>query len=259
MIRVDNATYTWMGDPGPQPVTQVGFEYTSTKSIFTMEVDNKVKMEIMFLSPIRPYDEKAQSLTSSYLEVTVESLDGLDHDFQLYSDISAGKTFFITCCILANSATEWVSGDRASVAQWEYSHNIWDVDVAYHRVYRQTHLHFSETSDQADWGYWYWATQNVLGLTFQSGADKVVRDAFQSKGKLADTTDTNFWPINEDFPVFGSIVSPMRTLFALNLMQEQAIRFEGQNGNITLNSLWTSYFPDETTAVSRECPVGRQC
>jgi hypothetical protein len=91
MIRVDNTTYTWMGDPGPQPVTQVEFEYTSTRSIFRMEVDKKVMMEILFLSPVPLKDQKRQSLTASYLEVRVESIDGKSHDVQMYSDITAGN------------------------------------------------------------------------------------------------------------------------------------------------------------------------
>jgi hypothetical protein len=70
---------------------QVAFEYTSTRSIFTIEVDDKISMMITFLSPLAPEDFKRQSLVFSYLEVVVESIDGADHDVQLYTDISAGK------------------------------------------------------------------------------------------------------------------------------------------------------------------------
>jgi hypothetical protein len=90
LIRVDNTTYTWMGDPGPQVVTQTAFKYTSTSSVFTMNVGGKVEMTVTFLSPVTPDDLKRQSLVFSYLNVGVESLDGATHDVQLYSDISAG-------------------------------------------------------------------------------------------------------------------------------------------------------------------------
>ncbi|KAE9368523.1 DUF1793-domain-containing protein [Stipitochalara longipes BDJ] len=216
MVRIDNTTYTWMGDPGPHPVTQVEFEYSSTRSKFVMEVNEKVIMEIAFLSPVTPEDQMRQSLTSSYLEVRVKSLDGDPHEIQLYTDISAGKI--------------------SSIKAME--------------------LLFSETNDQADWGNWYFGTKKVDGLTFQSGADKAIRGAFQSKGKLANTKDANFRPINKDFPVFGfsvdlgSVTDPVSTLFTLNLMQEQAIRFESQTGNTSLNSLWASYFSKETNALS---------
>lgn len=95
MIRVDGTAYKWMGDPlaadGPAVVSQDSYEYTSTKSIFNMNVDGKVAMNITFLSPIFPDDFQRQSLIFSYLNVEVSSIDGSEHDVQLYSDISAGE------------------------------------------------------------------------------------------------------------------------------------------------------------------------
>ncbi|KAH9220619.1 glutaminase GtaA [Leptodontidium sp. 2 PMI_412] len=238
MIKVDGTTYIWMGNPGPQSVTQTAFEYTSTKSVFTMDVGGKVEMNITFLSPITPEDQKRQSLIFSYLDVRVQSLDGDSHDVQLYTDISA----------------EWVAGDHSSVAQWEY--DATSDDIAYHRVYRQTQLEFSETADQADWGYWYWATKNSDKLTYQSGSDVNVRGAFQDNGMLANTKDTNYRPINQEYPVFGfsvdlgSVTRSVNTLYTIGLTQQQAIQFDGATGIVPLASLWTRYFSSETDAVS---------
>jgi hypothetical protein len=92
MVRVDGQTYTWMGLPGSTTVNQTAFEYTSTKTIFTMNVQDKVEMNITFMSPITPSDFKRQSLVFSYLNVEVSSLDGHDHNVQVYADISAGKS-----------------------------------------------------------------------------------------------------------------------------------------------------------------------
>lgn len=103
MIRVDGTTYTWMGAPGPQAVTQKSFEYTSTSSVFTMDVGGLVEMNITFLSPITPDDQKRQSLVFSYLDVGVQSLDGNAHDVQLYTDISAGN--FDPSCDLLQTKT----------------------------------------------------------------------------------------------------------------------------------------------------------
>jgi Domain of unknown function (DUF5127) len=80
-----------MGAPGYQNVDQTDFHYTSTKSIFEMRVANKIAMTITFLSPVTPVDLMRQSLVFSYLDVSVRSIDGKQHDVQLYSDISAGK------------------------------------------------------------------------------------------------------------------------------------------------------------------------
>lgn len=97
MIRVDGQTYTWMGLPGSTTVNQTAFEYTSTKSIFTMNILDKVEMNITFMSPITPTDYKRQSLVFSYLNVDVSSLDGKRHNVQVYADISAGKS--IRACV----------------------------------------------------------------------------------------------------------------------------------------------------------------
>lgn len=93
LIRVDNVTYTWLGDPAPLPtvVNQTAFSYTSTRSIFTMNVDGKIGMNITFLSPVTPTDMLRQSVPVSYMNVAVYSIDGNQHDVQLYSDVSAGK------------------------------------------------------------------------------------------------------------------------------------------------------------------------
>lgn len=96
MIRVDNNTYTWMGLPGATTVNQTAFEYTSTKSIFTMNVEGVVEMKITFLSPLTPNDLKRQSLIFSYMDVEVSSLDGNHHQVEVYSDISAGTCFLWT-------------------------------------------------------------------------------------------------------------------------------------------------------------------
>lgn len=83
-----------MGDPLPgQGVTnvdQTSYTYTSTKSTFVMDVAGKVAMTITFLSPVNPDDLRRQSLTLSYMQVSVTSKDGKSHEVQLYTDISAG-------------------------------------------------------------------------------------------------------------------------------------------------------------------------
>ena len=56
-----------------------------------MNVKGLVEMNVTFMSPITPNDLKRQSLVFSYLNVEVASLDGKDHDVQVYADISAGK------------------------------------------------------------------------------------------------------------------------------------------------------------------------
>lgn len=259
IIRVDGTSYTWLGAPtGTGGVAdQTSFEYTSTRSSFILSVAGKVEMNVTFLSPLTPEDFKRQSLTMMYLDVSVQSLDGDSHKVELYSDISAGMYYMVPthpCDLSADMSLEWVAGDHSQVAQWEYGTTG---DIAYHKVWKQTQLAFTETNQQADWGYWYWSTENVRTLTYQSGADNTVRGQFINSGDLDNSNDTDYRAINDDYPVFGfafdfgtlSASSRPSALFTIGLAQEQAIQFTGADGKVQVPSLWTSYFSDELAAV----------
>lgn len=265
-----------------------------------------------------PKDLMRSSLPYSYLEVEVSSLDGNDHNVQLYTDISA----------------EWVSGDHSANAQWSYgliqetatpkswgppASATWPASeslkvygtktayqltpsvahtqspirgrgqgwrpgpgnwkphgspphptglphqppppqqtgaIAYHQVYRQQQLNFSETNQQADWGYWYYATQNTADLTYQQGQDIVVRGQFIDAGYLNNTQDDNYRPINDDWPVFafstdlGKVsTQTISTLFQLSLHQHYCVQFEGANGTQSVPCMWTNYFDSDLAAV----------
>lgn len=137
--------------------------------------------------------------------------------------------------------------------------------IAYHEVWRQTQLAFSETDDQADFGYWYYATENSDALTYQSGTDATVRGQFADAGYLMNTNDTNYRAINDSSPVFGFAVdlgpvgsSSKSSLFQLSLHQTDAVQFLATNGNQSVASLWTSYFSDDLDAVSRLSRVAEQ-
>lgn len=117
LIRVDGATYTWMGvsstssnQTGPYSnqtyapaANQISFEYTTTKSLFTFEA-GPVTLNVSFTSPLYPNDMKRQSLVFSYLDVAVASKDYAEHDVQVYCDITGGKLWmrFRTCPKLMN-------------------------------------------------------------------------------------------------------------------------------------------------------------
>ncbi|EMC99870.1 hypothetical protein BAUCODRAFT_63305 [Baudoinia panamericana UAMH 10762] len=244
MVRVDNTTYTWMGNPDPLPtvVTQNSFSYTSTRSIFAMTA-GPVSLNITFLSPVTPDDFLRQSMPITYMSVQVHSTDGKQHSVQLYTDVSA----------------EWTSGDRSQVAQWQYgvTGNASAGGIAYHKFWRQLQREFSEENQQASWGYWYYATENVQGLTFQSGEDVTVRGQFTSSGKLNNTEDTNYRAINDAYPVYSFAVdlgsvgsSVVESVFTLNLAQENSIQFQNANGIQSLATYWTTSYSDELSALT---------
>ncbi|KAI1186805.1 glutaminase GtaA [Nemania serpens] len=240
MIRVDNTTYQWMGAlANSQNVDQIAFSYTSTRSNFVMDVGGKVGMNITFLSPVTPTDLKRQSLIFSYLDVGVYSIDGANHDVQLYADVSG----------------EWASGDLGAVIEWDYGTSD---GVAYHEFHRQTQTEIKETSELPNWGTYYWSTAYSDSLTYQSGSDIDVRGAFKSGGRLPSTKDTSFRAVNNNWPVFGfskdlgSVSgSSVDTLFTIGLTQDDAIQLLGAGSNLTTYpSLWKSYFSSDLDAVT---------
>ena len=80
---------------GQKLATQVAFQYTSTKSEFSLDA-GPVTMLVTFLSPVTTEDEnrKRQSLVFSYIDVKVHSLDNKEHKVELYADITAGTPSF---------------------------------------------------------------------------------------------------------------------------------------------------------------------
>ncbi|KAI4630367.1 hypothetical protein J4E80_001302 [Alternaria sp. BMP 0032] len=241
LVKVDGNTFVWMGKPDGYNdfANQTSYEYTSTKSIFTITAGDTVQLKVTFMSPLTPNDFKRQSLIFSYMNVEVSSLDGSQHDVQIYTDISA----------------EWTSGDVAAVAEWSYGTT--SDGIGYHKIWKQNQQSLSEVNDRAEWGSWYYSTEAVEGLTHKSGADSEVRDAFDNDGSLDNTEDSEFRPINAEWPVFGyalnmgSVGSDVKSqLYTIGLCQDDAIQFLGADGLNNVPSLWKSYFEDDLTALS---------
>ncbi|KAK6864004.1 hypothetical protein PG990_006557 [Apiospora arundinis] len=241
LIRVDGTPYTWMGAAanGPAAVDQTEFSYTSTRSTFIMNVGGKVGMNITFMSPVTPNDLKRQSLTFSYLDVGVHSLDGSTHNVEIYTDVSG----------------EWASGDDSAVIQWDYNTSN---GVAYHTIARQQQNEMAEDREQAAWGTWYYSTADGPGLTYQSGIDNDVRANFAQNGVLSNSKDTNFRAVSNQWPVFGFTKKlgavgseSVSTVFSIGLTQENAISFLGEgSGLTTVPSLWKSYFSNGLDAMT---------
>ncbi|EED14629.1 conserved hypothetical protein [Talaromyces stipitatus ATCC 10500] len=229
----------WNGRTLGWQVIQTSYEYTATQSIYTQTVGDKVKLTITFLSPITPDDWKRQSLVFSYLNVSVESIDGKLHDVQIYVDISA----------------EWVSGDSSQYAQWDY--NTTDNNVAYHQIFRQNQEAWSEISDQTEFGNWHWATSTTNGYTYRSGEDTPVWGQFVNHGALVNTKDANYRPINSQWPVFahshdvGSVgTTPVSRLFSISLCHDNPIQYTTSSGVVEQTAYYRNFFDSQIDAVS---------
>lgn len=156
--------------------------------------------------------------------------------------------------LIVNSEIEWISGDDSNIAQWEYG-NASD-NVVYHQIYRQTQQAWSEVSDQTEFGNWYWATTTQDGYSYQNGQDAVVRAQFINNGNLANTQDTNYRAINDDWPVFahafdlGSISStPTSVLYSIGLCQDEPIQYTTASGVVSQTSYYSNFFNSQLDAV----------
>ncbi|PHH85964.1 hypothetical protein CDD83_10932 [Cordyceps sp. RAO-2017] len=235
-IKVDGKAYNWMGNAAGSPanVEQQSLEYTSTRTTFTMNVDGKVQMRINFLSPVYYDDLRRQSVTSSYLEVQVRSLDGGQHDVQVYCDVSG----------------EWASGDNNAVIRWESNSRE---GVRYHKFYRQDQQVFKDVNEIASWGNWYWATGDRPGSSFQIGADTDVRRQFLDRGRLTGNIDTKFRAIKDRWPVFAHAHDLGRVsgnwagvLFTIGYTQDDAIHFQGRESQPRrVPSYWREFWRED--------------
>ena len=122
---------------------------------------------------------------------------------------------------------------------------------------RQTPLDFGQIHWRAEWGNWYFATDDGPSSTHQSGVDGEVRRGFRVGGRLNNSQDTRFRAISEDQAVFalskhlGNVsTEPVSTLFTIGVAQSSSGQYMRNSGLEVLPSLWASYFSDDLDAVS---------
>ncbi|TFK75792.1 DUF1793-domain-containing protein [Pluteus cervinus] len=227
-VNVDGASYTFLGNPNAphsQKAVQKSFEYTATRSIFVLSA-GAVDVTVTFLSPVEPANLLVQSIPFAYMTVSVASTDGRSHDVSIYSDISA----------------EWVSGDDNLAVTW----GTYQLNQIVHEIQLNAQQPFTEVNDHIQHGSAYYAIENDGDVTFQTGADQDVRNQFALNGRLANTQDTNFRAINNNWPVFalskhlGTVgSSAVPTTFAIGHIRDPLIEYVVAGGTVEQRS---SYF-----------------
>ncbi|KAF8827268.1 hypothetical protein HHX47_DHR5000700 [Lentinula edodes] len=112
----------------------------------------------------------------------------------------------------------------------------------------------------------------VDGATYQTGSSTVVRSYFISNGKLANTRDTNYRAIDNDWPVFafarslGQITkdTPQYAVFSVGHVRDPVIKYIQNNGVTfegrsyyfwstysTISGAITAFLSDYSEALSR--------
>ncbi|KAG6880386.1 hypothetical protein C0992_007797 [Termitomyces sp. T32_za158] len=169
------------------------------------------------------------------MAISVIPTDGHSHVIQIYSDITA----------------EWTSGDDAKVVNWT---TLATTDTVTHQIQLQSPSPFSEVDDHAEYGAVFYSTSNAFNATFQSGSHDDVRIQFINYGRLPNSRDTDFRPIEDGWPVFGlahdlgKISGPtVPTVFSIGHVRDPALRYTSPEGRVQPRSL---YFWSRFSAIS---------
>ncbi|KAJ6628763.1 hypothetical protein B0H10DRAFT_2209222 [Mycena sp. CBHHK59/15] len=242
-VKVDGTAYVFLGAPAVSgstfsKATQKSSQFTSTQSIFVLSA-GPVDLTVTFLSPVEPNDLVKQSIPFSYMAVSAASTDGASHSVQVYSDISG----------------EWVSGDNSLTVNWN---STTTGSVLTHQVQLANPTVFGEVNDHTQYGSAFYSTLNTVGTTYQTGADVNVRAQFINNGKLANTLDTGFRAINNNWPVFGlshdlGSINPATApvVFSVGHIRDPAITYIVAGGSTQSRSLYfLSECPNTAAVIS---------
>ncbi|KAJ7352460.1 hypothetical protein DFH08DRAFT_858995 [Mycena albidolilacea] len=244
LVNVDGEAYSFLGDPVVSgstftKATQKSAKFTSTQSTFVLDA-GPVTLTVNFLSPVEPTNLLHQSIPFSYLAVSAVSTDGARHTVAIYNDITA----------------EWVAGDTSLVANWTTTTG----SVYTHQVQLANQTLFGEFSGQGQtqYGSVYFSSINANALTYQTGQDTVVRAQFIKNATLANTEDTNFRAVNNDWPTFafahtitvGATVStPVK--FTIGQVRDPAIEYIlAGNVHQKRSSYWWSTYTTVAALIS---------
>ena len=236
IARIDGTSYVFLGNPllpntNPMPsMRQVSVNISATHSRFTMQ-QGGVEVDLGFFSPIEPGDLRRQGVPLSYFTATARSIDGANHRVSLYFDISG----------------EWTDNDTGTQIVWDQQafteSGVSMISLTNTAANPQP---LQENGDMAAWGTVVWSTLSRPGLTWQIGQDAVVRALGVAQGSLANTVDTQFRAINDDWPVFafnvdlGSVrqaTDPV--VLSIGHVRTPAVSYLGS----PLPPLWQTYYP----------------
>ncbi|KAJ3908017.1 hypothetical protein F5879DRAFT_794476 [Lentinula edodes] len=252
--KVDGVAYSFLGESSVTnftKATQVSAEFTSTRSIFVLSA-GPVNLTVTFLSPIEPEDLVKQSFPFSYLSVSASCSDGSSHSVSVYTDITG----------------EWLATDHTAAINWTTTTG----DVLTHQSQLKNQTEYTEGDGRILQGSMFYSTRNVDGATYQTGSSTVVRSYFISNGKLANTRDTNYRAIDNDWPVFafarslGQVTkdTPQYAVFSVGHVRDPVIKYIQNNGVTfegrsyyfwstysTISGAITAFLSDYSEALSR--------
>ncbi|HUC85649.1 MAG TPA: DUF5127 domain-containing protein [Candidatus Acidoferrales bacterium] len=187
LIRVDGQTFRIMGrDPSDlPPLPQVELTVTPTRTIYEFEGAG-IHVSLAFMTPALPNDLDAFSLPLSFLTWQVRSVDGKNHDLELYDSTSSE--------LVVNHTKEQVEWSR------ERAGRLIALRVG---TVEQPVVGSSGDDHRIDWGYAY-AAAPAADASAAIGGDKSLLESFVATGRLPGQDDLRMpRAVNDDQPVLA--------------------------------------------------------
>ncbi|KAM0791059.1 hypothetical protein ACM66B_004352 [Microbotryomycetes sp. NB124-2] len=258
LLRVDGQTWNWMGNVTEWPeAVQNTVESTSFSTNFVMTNDPPtVALNASFISPMTPRDLFRQSLPFSYLELTVTSLDGKDHDVQVYTDLNG----------------LWLANDETELLEWDADDtNYWSsmrVRLQNQRLFSEEELPGPFDKDRILHGDLYYVAESGQGAvetSFAAGDDATLtRREFVKHGRLYGSVNDTYRATRlradddeasiVDEPVFafahsfGTVSSLTSTqdssvLLSIGHVRDPIVQMKTDDGGVKpMRPLWASVF-----------------
>ena len=179
LVRVDGRVYSLTGAigrggrgiPAPDPMAQTRLEVLPTRTIYEFSGAG-VNLGLTFITPALPDDLEVLSRPLTYIEWTVSSSDGKEHNAAIYFE--AGSD------LVVNTPDQPVSPARFEVD---------GQPVLRIGSHEQPILAKRGDDLRIDWGYLYLAADKAQGVTEAITTRQMGRAAFAGAGRLPDADD----------------------------------------------------------------------
>jgi len=194
MIRVDGVPMRFMGpstlvNPPPDAMQQVSVQVLPTRTIYQF-VDAGISLNVTFMTPLIPTDYDLLSRPVTYITFDVASLDGKQHNVQIYYDNTAE--------ISVNTVDEEVAWNRVNTAS----------DLVTMRMGTSAQNVLGQSGDWIgiDWGYVYVSIPSDNSLSTSMYGSVAARSSFFANGTIPSTDDTRMpRPCEDNWPVLAAV------------------------------------------------------
>lgn len=195
-IRIDGSSYRFMGPNNDQvdidAVVQTSVTVWPTRTIYEFnDPQQRVHLTVQFTSPLLPQRWDILSRPTTYITLTVKSLDGVKHSVQLYYDNTAE--------VAVNNTSQEVTGRKFQVSNSDFDATVLEIGTK-----SQIPFDITFDGDCIDWGYAYVSVKKDSSESAVIANSITARTTFISTGELPSSDDTNFpRPADQKWPVMA--------------------------------------------------------